>query len=136
MKIRRSVGFDARAAIFRAGGASVVCALALVVAAPAFTYAGKKKPPVPKKVQGLVLDASDNPVPGAAVSLRDVQTGKTIAIYSDTGGNYEFTDLNRDHDYEVEASFKNMVSEVRKVSSFDNRNTIPMNLTLTTSPPK
>ncbi len=102
----------------------------LITAGPGFASAPKKKKPVPKLVEGLVLDSGDNTISGAAVVLKDLQTGKTIAIYSDSGGNFEFTDLDRDHDYEIKASFKDTASEVRKVSSFDNRNTIPMNLKL------
>jgi carboxypeptidase family protein len=101
-----------------------------VAVAPAPAFAPKKRKPVLKDVQGLVLDSADNPVAGAAVELKDVQTRKTIAIYSDSAGHYQFTDLDRDHDYEIRANFKHLASEVRKVSSFDNRNTIPMNLTL------
>jgi carboxypeptidase family protein len=116
--------------------ALLTLAALMVAVAPTEAFAPKKKKPVPKDVQGLVLDSANNPISGAAVELKDVQTGKTIAIYSDNDGNYQFTDLDRDHDYEIRASYKNMASGVRKVSSFDNRNTIPMNLTLEPVPSK
>lgn len=138
--LKFSTGHDShpRGRAFGAGAPRALLALAamLITVGPAFASPAKKKKPVPKLVQGLVLDAADNPVSGAAVVLKDVETGKTIAIYSDNGGNFEFTDLDRDHDYEIKASFKESASEVRKVSSFDNRNTIPMNLKLAPSAPK
>ena len=113
-----------------------MCVVVFIAAMPAFATGAKKKAPIPKNVKGLVLDSADIPVSGAAVSLKDVQTGKTIAIYSGSEGNFEFTDLDRGHDYEIRASLKDSASEVRKVSSFDNRNTIPMNLKLQPSPSK
>src|SRR6266567_7497745 len=109
-------------------------AVMIVAVAPAPSGAAKKRKPVPKNVQGLVLDSADNPLAGAAVEMKDVQTGKTIAIYADSAGNYQFTDLDRDHDYEIRAKYNNLASEIHKVSSFDNRNTIPMNLTLEPAP--
>jgi len=120
------------------GTLRVLLALAvmIVAVAPAPSFAAKKRKPVPKNVQGLVLDSADNPLAGAAVEMKDVQTGKTIAIYADSAGNYQFTDLDRDHDYEIRAKYNNLASEVHKVSSFDNRNTIPMNLTIEPAPAK
>jgi carboxypeptidase family protein len=138
MRSREWLSSDPRARVSGARSLRALLALAvlLVAAPPASAAAPKKKKPVPKLVQGLVLDSADNPISGAAVELKDVQTGKTIAIYSDRGGNFEFTDLDRGHDYEIKASFQDTASEVRKVSSFDNRNTIPMNLTLVPAPSK
>jgi carboxypeptidase family protein len=138
MRPREWLCLAPRPSVFGARSLRALFALALVflALAPASASAPKKKKPVPKLVQGLVLDSADNPVSGAAVELKDVQTGKTIAIYSDNGGNYGFTDLDRDHDYEIRASYKKEASEVRKVSSFDNRNTIPMNLKLEPNAPK
>ena len=134
---RRRVSNPLRA-VSGLGTLRVLLALAvmIVAVAPAPSFAAKKRKPVPKNVQGLVLDSADNPVAGAAVEMKDVQTGKTIAIYADSAGNYQFTDLNRSHDYEIRAKYNNLASEVHKVSSFDNRNTIPMNLTIEPAPAK
>ena len=80
-----------------------------------------------------MLDSANNAVAGAAVEMKDVQSGKTIANYSDSAGHYQFTDLDRNHDYEIRATFKNLASEVRKVSSFDSRSQFVINLKV--SPP-
>ncbi len=90
--------------------------------------AAKKKPPGQKVVSGVVFDAADNPIVGATVELTDVQSGKKNAIYTQEGGRYQFTDLQRTHDFEVRASFRGASSEVRKASSFDDRDTIVLNL--------
>ena len=91
----------------------------------------KEKKPITKTIAGAVLDAADNPIVGAAVELNDVQAGKKFAKYSQENGKYQFTDLDPKHDYEVQASFKGMASEIRRVSSLDDRRLVVLNLTLT-----
>jgi len=91
----------------------------------------KEKKPVTKTIAGVVLDAADNPIVGAAVELNDVQAGKKFAKYSQEDGKYQFADLDPMHDYEVQVSFKGMSSEVRKVSAIDDRRIVVVNFTLT-----
>lgn len=91
----------------------------------------KEKKPVTKTIAGVVLDGADNPIVGAAVELSDVQAGKKFAKYSQEGGKYQFADLDPKHDYEVQAGFKGMSSEVRKVSTIDDRRLVVVNFTLT-----
>lgn len=105
---------------------------ALTVALPAF--AGKKKVKVPRAVMGVVLDGAENPIVGAVVEMTDVQTGKKSALYTQDGGRYEFSGLDQDHDYKVQASYKGVASESRMASSYDTRNTIRLNLRI--PPPK
>jgi hypothetical protein len=93
----------------------------------------KEKKPVTKTIAGVVLDAADNPIVGAAVEVNDVQDGKKFAKYSQDGGRYQFDDLDPKHDYEVQASFKGISSEVRKVSTIDDRRIVVLNFTLTPS---
>jgi len=82
----------------------------------------------------MVMDASGNPLAGAAVELTDKMTGKKVAIYAQEGGSYHFDDLNLKHDYELQALSKNLSSDVHKVSSLDDRDNIVVNLTI--QPPK
>jgi hypothetical protein len=109
---------------------SLVCVLA--VAAP--TLAGKKKVKPPRAVTGVVVDESENPIVGAVVEMTDVQTGKKSAIYTRDGGHYDFSGLDEDHDYKLQASYKGVTSQIRTASSFDTRNTIRLNLQI--PPPK
>lgn len=108
---------------------TVVAGVAVLAALP-LPLAAKKKPPPTKTIRGEVLDAANNPLVGAAVELKDTQTGKTVAIYSEAGGRYEFAGLRPTHDYEVSASYKGGSSEVRRASSLDDRTVVVLNLTI------
>lgn len=112
--------------VMRAGGLVSVLIVALCV--PGLVAKEKKK--ATKTIAGVVLDAADNSIVGATVELNDVQAGKKFAKYSQEGGKYEFADLDPKHDYEVHASFKGMSSELRRVSSLDDRHLVVLNLTL------
>jgi len=110
--------------------AALACASCLLVVCVPRLLAKEKKP-VTKTIAGVVLDGADNPIVGAAVELSDVQDNKKIAKYSQEDGKYQFTDLDPKHDYEVQVSFKGLSSEVRKVSSLDDRRIVVLNFTLT-----
>jgi hypothetical protein len=112
--------------------AILVCApICLWVCVPALL--AKEKKPITKTITGVVLDGADNPIVGAAVELTDVQDNKKVAKYSQEDGKYQFTDLDPKHDYEVQVSFKGLSSEVRKVTSLDDRRIVVLNFTLTPS---
>ena len=91
---------------------------------------GKEKKPQTRTISGVVSDDAENPIAGAMVELTDLQTSKVLDIYSQEGGQYQFADLRLDHDYTVQARYKNSSSQVRKVSSFDTRTRPVLNLTL------
>ena len=111
-----------------------VCALALAFAALWMVFdaapvtAKRRKPPTSKTVVGQVFDASDNPIVGAAVEMTDQTTGKTAAIYTGPEGHYTFTDVKLTEDYQIKAHYKGQSSEVRKVSSWDTRFDLVLNL--------
>lgn len=89
----------------------------------------KKKTVTSKTVSGQVLDPKDNGLDGATIALKDLQTGKTIEVFTEDGGHYQFTDLRFDHDYELQAKYKGAKSETRQVSSFDTRARVVINFT-------
>jgi len=91
---------------------------------------GKDKKPQARTVSGTVFDEAENPIQGATVELADLQTGKVLDSYSQEGGQYQFTELRFDHDYTVKAMFKGASSEARKVSMFEMRTRLVLNLTL------
>ncbi len=113
-----------------------IAALALVFAITlsASPSLAKKKRIISKTVSGQVLDPNDNGIDGAAVMLKDLQTGKTSAVYTRDGGQYQFTGLDMHHDYEVHARMKGVDSETQQVSSIDERERLTINLTI--PPPK
>jgi len=110
----------------------VLCSM-LVVACllPGAARADKKnKPPTTKTVTGQVQDREEKTLGGAEVTLKDLQTGKTLAIYADENGQYQFTDLDPHHDFEIQAKFKGVASETRQVSTIDTRWKVVINLTI------
>jgi hypothetical protein len=104
-----------------------VAALCLAAASVPALMAKQKKP-ITKTVSGLVLDPNENGIVDAAVSITDLQTGKKFTTVSQEGGQFQFTALSVHDDYEVQAVYKDLSSEVRKVSSLDTRLRIVVNL--------
>ena len=94
------------------------------------TGLAKEKKPETRTVRGVTMDEANNLIQGAAIELTDLQTKKVLDIYSQEGGQYQFTDLRFDHDYTVQATYKNSTSEMKQVSSLDTRNPLVINLTL------
>ncbi len=80
------------------------------------------------------MDHDENGISGATVELTDLQTGKKVALFTEEGGRYRFSDLVPTHDYEIKATYKGASSQARKVSSFDSQNKLVRNLKI--SPPK
>jgi len=110
----------------RARGLAVAIVACLVV----FSVPGvsRKERKIPRVVTGVVLDEGDNGIAGASVELKNVQTGKKVAMFTQEDGRYQFSDLRPTEDYEVQASYKGASSEVRKASSLDTRQKIVLNL--------
>lgn len=94
------------------------------------TGLAKDRTPTSRTVSGVVMDESENAIKGATVELTDLQTKKVLDIYSQEGGEYQYSDLRFDHDYTVQATFNGLSSEVRQVSSIDTRWHMVLNLTL------
>ncbi len=109
-------GRAARAAF---GRTLLAATLALGLFSPLLEAKEKK---ISRTVTGQVLDADENGIAGAKVELTDVQTGKKLAMFSEENGRYKFSDLESNHDYTIQATHQGLSSEVRKISSFDNRN--------------
>lgn len=114
--------------VLRAGAVALALATLWLAFDAAPSMAKRRKPPTSKTVIGQVFDASDNPIVGAAVEMTDLTTGKTTAIYSGPEGHFTFTDLKLTEDYQFKAHFKGQSSDVRKVSSWDTRFDLVLNL--------
>ena len=109
-------------------------ALTLMVAAAlllgVLTGTAKDKQPTTRIVSGTVYDEAQNIIVGATIELKDTQTGKVLGIYSQESGEYMYSGLRFDHDYTVKAIYKGSSSEVRRISMFDTRWHLVMNLTV------
>lgn len=105
-----------------------LCVLMLSLLAPCL--AAKQRPLPTKTISGDVLDQSNHNVAGASVFLTDLETHHTDAIYSGADGTYNFSGLNPNDDYQVQAKYQGLASDVRSTSSFDTRPRVVLNLTL------
>lgn len=83
-----------------------------------------------RTVRGAVLDKAENPVASAVVYLKNVRTLAVKTYISDRSGDYRFSGLDPNVDYEVHAESESMTSNTRTVSSFDSRKDIVISLKL------
>jgi len=81
-----------------------------------------------KTVRGLVLDKSENGVSTAVVFLKNVRSNQVRSYIADREGNYRFSGLDPNADYELYAEKDGAKSQVRNISSFDARTDIVLNL--------
>lgn len=97
---------------------------------PPFFGGGKKEKEDPnaRQVEGVVKDQEDNPVDGAVVKLKDVKTLQIRSFITKASGKYNFGNLRKDVEYEVQADHKGKSSSVKAVSVYDSRKVIVLNL--------
>ena len=81
-----------------------------------------------RTVRGVVMDRSESPISESVVFLKNTRTNVVRSSYTDTTGNYRFSGLDPNVDYEVHAEKDGAKSNVRTVSSFDSRKDIVLNL--------
>jgi hypothetical protein len=88
----------------------------------------KKREAQLRTVRGVVMDKSDNPISGSVVFLKNTRTNSVRSSYTDDTGNYRFSGLDPNADYELHAEKDGAKSTTRTVSSFDSRKQIDLNL--------
>jgi len=105
------------------------CLLATVaILAAAANGQDKKGEAQLRTVRGVVSDKSDNPLSGSVVFLKNMRTNSVRSSYTDATGNYRFSGLDPNADYELHAEKDDAKSATRTVSSFDSRKDIVLNL--------
>jgi hypothetical protein len=111
-----------------------VLLLGFLVAMPARAQdeskAQKKAEAQLKVLHGSVIDKSENPVPSGVVYLKNVKSQAVKTYIADESGNYRFSGLDPNVDYEIHAEHDDMTSSIRTVSSFDSRRDIEVTLKL------
>jgi hypothetical protein len=114
---------------------AAVLLLGLLVAIPARAQdeskAQKKAEAQLKVVHGSVIDKAENPVPSGVVYLKNVKSQAVKTYIADESGNYRFSGLDPNVDYEIHAEHDDLTSSTRTVSSFDSRRDIEVTLKLT-----
>jgi Carboxypeptidase regulatory-like domain len=81
-----------------------------------------------RTVHGVVTDKSDTPIPAGVVFLKNTRTNAVRSYIGGDTGNYRFSGLDPNADYEIHAEKDGAKSQTRTVSSFDSRKDIVINL--------
>ncbi len=86
------------------------------------------KEPQVRVLTGQVIDQRDQPVAGAIVYLKNTKTMAVKTFIVGQDGNYRFSALSPNVDYEVHAEHNGKKSDTKTLSSFDSRQTAYINL--------
>ena len=81
-------------------------------------------------VQGIVTDASSQPVPGAVVQLKDTKTLQIRSFITQPDGSYHFAGLSTNVEYELKADHDGATSGAKTLSVYDSRKVAIINLRL------
>jgi hypothetical protein len=92
----------------------------------------KEKNPTTRTVTGQVVDDSGQPLEGALVTLVDGKTKERHEYFTKKDGRYKFDELSFSVDYDLQAKWKNLVSDERKLSQYDHTARIVRLLEVTT----
>jgi hypothetical protein len=84
-----------------------------------------------RSIEGLVVNASGKPMPGAFVLLKDTKTLQVRSYIALSDGRYHFYGLSTDINYQVRAEANGMTSKTKMVSVFDSHKVVKLNLKLT-----
>ena len=110
-----------------------VILLALLVAFPnpaQESKEDKKAESQLRTLRGAVLDKDENPVPASVVYLLNVKTQAVRTLFAGDDGRYRFSGLDPNVDYEIHAEHDNLTSATRRISNYDSRRDIEVNLKL------
>ncbi len=86
-----------------------------------------------RSVSGQVLDNEDTPLPDAVVHLKNTKTLALKTFITDSGGNYRFSGLSPNVDYELHAELKGRRSSTKTLSSFDSKKDVTIHLRIDTN---
>ena len=110
-----------------------IALIALLALAAAVLY-GQDKPKKGESqlrtVRGTVVDKDEAPVETAVVYLKNVHTQDIVTHLSDPDGQFRFTGLDLNVDYEIHAEREGWTSASRSVSNFDTRKEFVLTLKL------
>lgn len=99
----------------------------LAVAAP---RGQDQKEPELRTVHGSVIDKQEDPVPSSIVYLKNLKTQGVKTYIANDAGEYRFSGLDPNVDYEIHAEHNDLTSATRTISSYDSRRDINLPLKL------
>ncbi len=108
---------------------ALIVALGLAASLPSAAQ-DKKGDAQLRTIRGTVLDKDETPTPSGVVYLLNVKTQAVKTYIADEAGNYRFSGLDPNVDYEVHAEHNDMTSATRTISSFDSRRDVELVLKL------
>lgn len=111
---------------------TVLVGVLAVACAGLLSAQGKKEKddPAIRSLQGQVVDPDDKAATGAVVQLKDTRTLQVRSFITQENGEYRFSSLRTDTDYEVKAEYNGMSSDTKRLSNFDSRKIATINLKL------
>jgi hypothetical protein len=94
------------------------------------SLAAQKRETQLRTVSGQVLSKSEDPVASGVVYLKNLKSQTVKTYISDDNGQYRFSGLDPNSDYEIHAEKEGTASAKRRISSLDSRKEIVINLKL------
>jgi hypothetical protein len=88
----------------------------------------KKREARLRTVHGTVVDKEENELPGGVVYLKNTRTQVVKTNIAQERGEFRFSGLDPNVDYEIHAETEGMTSTKRTISSFDSRKEIVVTL--------
>jgi len=113
--------------------AAVAVAVVLLLGALASSAPAPKNEPQTRTVTGQVMDKAEKPLSGAIVYLENTRTQQVKTYITDDGGNYRFSSLSPNVDYQIRAEYQGHKSDTKTLSSFDSRSNIVLYLKINTA---
>lgn len=108
---------------------SAAVAMMLAFTAPAFAQQNRAaEDGTTRSVQGTVGDSTGKAVQGAVVQLKDTKTLQIRSFITQGDGLYHFHGLSSNVDYELRADYQGSSSSSKKLSSFDDKKEVVVNL--------
>ncbi len=83
-----------------------------------------------RTVRGTVIDKDETPVDSAVVYLKNMHTQDIITHLSASDGQFRFSGLDLNVDYEIHAEHEGWTSNSRSISNFDTRKEFVLTLKL------
>jgi hypothetical protein len=108
---------------------ALVLCTGLVAQEPKKTREERREEANSRSAMGTVASADDKPLSGAVVQLKDMRTLQVRSFITLDDGQYHFSGLRNDIDYELTAKSGEM-SATKKLSLFDNRKQAILNFKL------
>jgi len=110
---------------------ALLIAVGVAIALPAGAQANKKGDSELRTIRGIALDKDESPAPASVIYLLNVKTQAVKTYIADDAGNFRFSGLDPNANYEIHAERNDVMSPVRTISGFDSRRDIEVTLKLT-----